>query len=56
MCLLEKKFRSNPEKYKVIIPVNIFGLTANYEELNKLKEEYNFKIINKKNGLFNICR
>ena len=45
MSLLEKKFRSNPEKYKVIISVNIFGLTANYEELNKLKEEYNFKII-----------
>ena len=42
---LEEKFENNPGKYKVVIPVNIFGLAADYIELNKLKEKYSFKVI-----------
>ena len=42
---LEAKIKEEPNKYKIIMPVNIFGLPANYTELFNLKEKYNLIII-----------
>ena len=42
---LEAKIKEEPNKYKIIMPVNIFGLPANYIELSDLKEKYNLMII-----------
>ncbi len=42
---VEKKIISNPQKYKIIMPVNIFGLLADYEHLLSLKNNHNFNII-----------
>jgi len=45
MSRLETKIKKEPNKYKIIMPVNIFGLPANYTELFDLKEKYNLMII-----------
>ena len=42
---LENKIKESPNKYKVVMPVNIFGLPANYSDLVALKEKYNLLII-----------
>ena len=42
---IEEKLKRNPDKYKVLIPVDIFGLLADYDKLEELKNKYNFKII-----------
>ena len=42
---VEQKLNSHPGKYKAILPVNIFGLLADYENLNSLKDRYDTKII-----------
>ena len=42
---IEEKIKNSSDRYKVIMPVNIFGLPADYTYLNKLAEKYDFKII-----------
>ena len=42
---LEQALKQNPNKYQVVIPVSIFGLPADFKELEKLKVKYNLKII-----------
>ena len=41
---IEEKLSANPNKYSVVMPVNIFGLPADYTNLKKLVEKYDFKI------------
>lgn len=45
MDKVEDKLRKNPNKYKAIIPVDIFGLLADYKALDNLKTKYNIHII-----------
>jgi len=40
-----EKLNSNSRQYKAILPVNLFGLLADYENLNNLKGNYDIKII-----------
>ena len=42
---IEDKLKKNPSKYKIVMPVNIFGLLADYEGLQELKNRYNFNVI-----------
>ena len=42
---LENQIKQNPKKYKVVIPVSIFGLPANFKELEDLKVKYNLKVV-----------
>tara|TARA_Y100001970_G_C14202393_1_gene841887 strand:+ start:78 stop:1184 length:1107 start_codon:yes stop_codon:yes gene_type:complete len=42
---VNQKLKNNPNKYKAILPVNIFGLLADYKGLNDLKNKYDIKII-----------
>ena len=42
---VEEELLNNPNKYKVIIPVDIFGLLADYDSIDILKQKYNIKVI-----------
>ena len=42
---IENKLKNNPDRYKILLPVDIFGLLADYEGLEELKSRYNFNII-----------
>ena len=42
---IESEINKAPDKYKVVMPVNIFGLPANYIDLYNLKEKFNLLII-----------
>ena len=42
---LEDKLRRNPNKYKILMPVNIFGLLSDYKGIKELKNRYNLNII-----------
>ena len=42
---LENQIKQNPKRYKVVIPVSIFGLPANFKELEDLKVKYNLKVV-----------
>ena len=42
---IEDKLKDNPNKYKVLMPVNIFGLLADYRGIKELKNKYDIKII-----------
>ena len=42
---LENKIKQNPNRYKVVIPVSIFGLPANFKDLEELKVKYSLKVI-----------
>ena len=42
---LELEISKDPDKYRVVMPVNIFGLPANFTDLYKLKKKFNLLII-----------
>ena len=42
---LELEINKAPDKYKVIMPVNIFGLPANFTDLDDLKKKFNLVVI-----------
>ena len=42
---IEDKLKHNPNKYKILLPVDIFGLLSDYKGLEELKSRYNFNII-----------
>ena len=42
---IEEKLNKNSDRYKILLPVNIFGLLADYEGFEELKNRYNFHII-----------
>ena len=45
MGKLEDELKKESDKYKFVMPVNIFGAPADYDNLYRLKEKYNFIII-----------
>jgi len=45
MKKLEDELDKNPNKYKFVMPVNIFGLPADYDSIHALKAKYNFTVI-----------
>ena len=42
---VSQKIKNNPNKYKAILPVNIFGLLPDYKTLNDLSIRHDIKII-----------
>ena len=45
MQKLEDELKKESDKYKFVMPVNIFGAPVDYDNLYRLKEKYNFIII-----------